>query len=396
MADDSKIDYKSLIANSLADEGFVSATFSGQQEQTGNLWEKVIIRPVMIKNVRHMQFNYHESRKATAKNYTDAELPDRLEELYAVRFKNIYIKMNRVGYQIQITRKGKALISRHVLKDEASPDLSHDRAKKHALSADDAYWKAVGIMTADGKVRAEMQDKYRQVVEFLKLIEQAGSYPETVRVVDCGCGNAYLTFAVYHYLRNVLNLSVHMTGIDTNIELMERHAQTARDLGYDGLHFEVSSIIGYDPADAPDVVLALHACDTATDEALAQAIRWNARWIFSVPCCHQHLQAQMQANITAQTAPETFRPVLRYGVFRERLGDILTDDFRALILSMHAYKTDVIEFVTSEHTGKNLMIRAVRGSSADPRYGEEYGRLKAFWNVTPYLETLIRDAETAN
>jgi SAM-dependent methyltransferase len=383
-------EYKALIRTSIVDSGFVSATFSGAQEHTGDLWEKVIIRPVSIKNMQHWQFNYHESRKATAKNYTEEELDARLEELYALRFKNIYIKMNRVGYQIQITRKGKALISRHVLKEETAPDLSHDRTKKHALASDDAYWKAVGIMSPDGKVRAEMQGKYRQVNEFLKLIVHAGPYPESIRVVDCGCGNAYLTFAAYHYLRNVLNLSVHMTGIDTNIELMERHQQTARDLGYDELHFEVSSIIGYDPAESPDMVLALHACDTATDEALAQALRWNARWVFSVPCCHQHLQAQIQAQISAQHAPETFRPVLRYGVFRERLGDILTDDFRALILSMYGYKTDVIEFVSSEHTGKNLMIRAAKGTSADPRYAEEYHRLKEFWQVTPYLETLLQ------
>ena len=177
-----------------------------------------------------------------------------------------------------------------------------------------------------------------------------------------------------------------MTGVDAKEFLMARHQATAAELGWEGLTFAAGQILDYAPAEAPDVVLALHACDTATDDALARAVRWGSRLIFSAPCCHHHLQAQLAAAET----PSPFRPVLRHGILRERLGDALTDALRAHILRLLGYRAEVLEFVAVEHTPKNLMIRAVHtGAPPTPALVAEYRALKTYWGVTPYLEELL-------
>jgi hypothetical protein len=245
-------------------------------------------------------------------------------------------------------------------------------------------------MTAGGQIKADKRDKYRQITEFLKLVQPAfDAAPQAgapLSVVDCGCGNAYLTFAAYHYLAEVRRVPVCMTGIDVQGALLARHAATAQELGWEGLSFQQTSIIDYQPPTPPDIVLALHACDTATDEALAQGITWRSRYIVSAPCCHHHLQAQLQRS----GAPAPFGPVYRHGILAERMGDILTDALRALILRIMGYRTDVVQFVSSEHTACNVMIRAVRAGASDTsRFVREYKELVGFWKVTPHLEELL-------
>ncbi len=253
------------------------------------------------------------------------------------------------------------------------------------------------MTTADGRIRANQQRKFRQINEFLRLIDETGEIDKVtsrpLRVVDLGCGSAALTFATYHYLTAVKGRAVSMTGVDTKAHLMERHAATAAQLGWDGLRFAAARISDYRPDAPADVVLALHACDTATDEALARAIRWRSRLIFSAPCCHHHLQAQLAAAET----PSPFRPVLRHGILRERLGDALTDALRAHILRLLGYRAEVLEFVAVEHTPKNLMIRAVHtGAPPTAALVAEYQALKAYWGVTPYLETCSASAAVSD
>ena len=246
-------------------------------------------------------------------------------------------------------------------------------------------------MTRSGLVRARMRRKFRQINEFVRLVLEAGDWsraPRPLQIVDCGCGSAYLTFAVYHYLNHIVRVPAQVTGIDVNRGLVDKQRAQAQSLGWEGLAFRVSTIIDYRPPSPPDLVLALHACDTATDEALAQAVRWHSKVICSVPCCHHHLQAQLGSH----ASPTVFRPVLRHGILRERLGDVLTDGFRAQILKTLGYDAEVIEFVSAEHTAKNLMIRAVRtgrpGVIADVQAVEAMG---TFWGVEPYLAHLLKE-----
>jgi SAM-dependent methyltransferase len=247
-----------------------------------------------------------------------------------------------------------------------------------------------------------MRKKFRQINEFLKLVlemgvaelprapmsaeeagEPRGPALRPLRIVDCGCGNAYLSFAVYHYLNHVLQVPAHLVGIDVNRALIERRARQVQELGWQHLMFQTARISEYDPGAPPDIVLALHACDTATDEALAQAVLWRSRMIFAVPCCHHHLQQQLGRE------PPLLRPVYRHGILKERLGDVLTDALRAEILRLVGYRAEVIQFISPEHTDKNLMIRATRlQEPAAPRVSE-YKDLRAFFQVTPILEQLL-------
>jgi SAM-dependent methyltransferase len=250
-------------------------------------------------------------------------------------------------------------------------------------------------MTQDGRIRAKMQDKFWQINHFLQLISQTADLDQLagspLQVVDCGCGSAYLTFATYHYLTTILKRPTRLTGIDVKKDLLDRRAKQAQSLGWSGLTFKASRIIDFEPPTPPDIVLALHACDTATDEALAQAIKWQSQLIFSVPCCHHHLQAQLSS--VGQIADLSQKPLLRHGILKERLGDILTDAFRALILRIMGYRTDVVEFISSEHTARNLMIRAVKSTRpGHSQFVREYEKMKECWGVKPYLETLIGEA----
>ena len=384
-----------LVKDKILDENtFVRAVFSGRRRGHVVPWNRVVVRPVLVKGERRVQFSYFDAKKDITKNYAGAQVGVKLDELFVLAFKNITLQSTGDDLQVQITKKGKVLIHRHELPEPRElPSLQHDRRKNLLLPANkpDPFLHQIGVMTSEGKVRASMQKKFRQINEFLECLAGTGElekfYQSPLTVVDCGCGNAYLTFAVYYYLNHVLGMPTRLTGIDTNEDILKKQAEQSRALGWRDLSFQVSRIADFQPATPPDIVLALHACDTATDEALAQGIKWQSRLILSAPCCHHHLQQQ----ITRQSAPPQFIPVLRHGVLKERLGDILTDTFRSLILRIAGYRTDVVEFVSTEHTGKNLMIRAIKsGQVGNPQAVQEYRALLEFWQVTPYLAQLLK------
>ena len=273
------------------------------------------------------------------------------------------------------------------------PDLAHDRPKEQPidLAKSGEFLQAIGIMNQDGSIKSSRQHKLRQINEFLRLIGETGELNnldfQPLYMVDCGCGSAYLTFAAHHYLNRILNIPTFTIGVDVNEALIEKRIQTAQQLGWDDIRFQPSPIINFTPEIAPDIALSLHACDTATDDALAQAIRWESHLIFSSPCCHHHLQAQLAGR---KVSP--FELVMEHGILKERMGDILTDTFRAAVLKIFGYQTQVIEFISDEHTNRNLMIRAVyKGQVGMVSAVSEYQALKTFWGVTPYLETLLAD-----
>lgn len=380
----------------LARDTFIRAQFTGAQKGAELNWLKVVIRPVEIKGIVHLQFSFFDDKKDISKNYTFEEASARIDEVLALPFRNIFIENTTGSLQVNISKKGKALMNER--KAHALPvvvDMSHNREKSRLLSAENAkpFLEAVGILTKDGRIKADMQRKYTQINEFLRLLDETDSFKEfeskPLHVVDFGCGNAYLTFAVYYFLYEILKLDAHVTGVDIKSDLIERHQEKARRLGWSQLAFKVGTIGDFVPESAPDVVVALHACDTATDDALAKGIRWESKLIVCAPCCQHDLQVQMAQAPT----PTPLASVLSHGILFERMGDILTDTFRATLLRIMGYRTDVTQFVPIEHTAKNLMIRSVKVSPAgkNPRWVEEYKNLKNFWQVTPYLEKLLGD-----
>ena len=390
-----EIDYHDKVrARILSNGNFVRAQFSGAQKGAELKWVKVIIRPIELKGILHLQFSYFDGLKDISKNYPLEKSAMQIDKVLSMPFRNIFVETMSGNLQVNISKKGKALVNER--KPETlpvHPDLAHNREKNRLLSAENAqpFLEAVGILTKDGRIKADMQRKYKQINEFLRLLDETNSFDDfkgkPLHVVDFGCGSAYLTFAVYYYLHDILNLDAHVIGVDLKEELIERHRKRAKELGWDQLTFEVGYISDFQPKIIPDVVVALHACDTATDDALLHGIQWNSKLIVCAPCCQHELQEQM-AHVPAPTAMES---VLGHNILFERMGDILTDTFRAAILRIMGYRTDITQFVPIEHTGKNLMIRSLKTSPAgkNEQHIEEYKNLKKFWHVTPYLEKIL-------
>jgi SAM-dependent methyltransferase len=388
-------DYRQLVKARVLDEaGFVQLTLKGQiSEQLP--WRQVSARPVLLKNRPHLQFSHFTAKQDITKNYDPAEADAHLDELLALPFSSIHVLSGGEDLSVQITKKGKAIIHQTDAPDESrQPELRHDARKDLPIPADqpDAFMQQIGIMGADGRVKADMQSKFSQINEFLKLLEHTGALEEfdrsPINILDCGCGSSYLTFAVYHYLNDIRGIPATLTGVDVNAKLIDKSNRNSSALGLGDACFYTSSIADYQPEAAPDMVIALHACDTATDDALRQGIVNQAHLILAAPCCHHYLNKQLGAV-------EPFQPVLRHGILKQRMADILTDTFRALILRILGYKTDVVQFVSSEHTDRNLMIRAVRRTKPGEReFVQEYNDLKAFWGVTPYLEIVLGETLT--
>ena len=398
-------EYKEQIKHIALDEHtFIRLTMKGKVREGILPWRQVIVRPVLIKNEHHLQFSYFTEKQDITKNYRDSEAQEKLENLLALPFTTIHVQSTAEDLVIQITKKGKPIIHHSKPANvNRQPDLMHDHSKNLPIPSGkpDTFLQAIGIMDEQGKVLPSMQAKFSQVNEFLKLLDHTGELEHfgktPLNILDCGCGSAYLSLATYHYLNDIRGIPASLVGVDVNGTLMQKDNMQSEVLGFTGACFQNSAIIDYQPEVPPDIVLALHACDTATDEAIAQGIRWQSRLILCAPCCHHDLNQQIQAA-SSHNLPDIapFSPVLRHGILKERLADILTDAFRALALRIMGYKTDVVEFVSSEHTDKNLMIRAIKRPNTDNApFVQEYLALKKFWGVTPYLEKLLGEQFTS-
>ena len=290
-----------------------------------------------------------------------------------------------------MTRKGEALVHTSPRTTPAVLDRGHDRDKERLLPEDDPLFRALGLADADGRLKPTRRDKYRQVEEFLRLLDTAvaeaidkgqlrrPTAEAPLRVVDLGCGNAYLTFAAERFLVEVRGLPVQLVGVDVKEQSREHNEKVAGELGLDAT-FVVGSIGGVTLDVAPEVVLALHACDTATDEALARAVEWQAALVLAAPCCHHDVAAQLRKAPT----PAPYAMLTRHGILRERLADTLTDALRATLMRLQGYRVDVVQFVESKHTPRNTLLRATR-TGAPVKGGSlrrDYDDLVAAWGIT--------------
>jgi len=345
-------------------EAISRVVLSGRRRNMETATERIDIRPVIIKEKLHFQVSTSDGRAVTTKNYTSAELPisDYLHSGYA----NVLIEGVEESFSLRITKKDEPLIS--ITPGVGVVDLSHDKKKERLLDAADPFLREVGISDASGQIKPSKSDKYRQVEEFLRLLAptltnaiEAGhinqpSSSEPLTIVDLGCGHAYLTFAAHQYLRSI-GMNVKVIGIDIRIASRDRNNEIAKRLGItSSIEFRAEEIADTSLAQA-DVAIALHACDTATDDAIAWAVKADAKLMMIAPCCHHDIQSQLSES------PEPWSLITRYGIMRERLGDLLTDSLRMQILKLRGYRVEAIEFIGGEHTPRNLMIRAVKTSA---------------------------------
>jgi len=370
---------------------FVRAVLSGRRRNMQVSFERIDIRPVEIKGVLHLQLMQNDGRATTTKNLLPEQVA--VDQLLDSGYANITVETTTEAYSVRITKSGEAQV--HTEKRQSVQDLSHDKKKERLLDPSDPFLLEVGIADAKGAIKPSRQDKYKQVEEFLRILSptlnaaiEAGQIhkptaDKPLRITDLGCGHAYLTFAAHQYLIKS-GIPVEVTGIDVRPDSRDRNNAIAEKLGITNTITFKAEEISKTTVDSADIAIALHACDTATDDAIAWAVNGGAKLLLIAPCCHHDIQKQIEA------APEPWGAITKFGLMKERLGDLLTDSFRAQLLRIAGYRVEVIEFVAGEHTPRNLMIRAVKtDAKPDSVDLDRYRGMTAQWGVTPALEKKI-------
>lgn len=387
-------------------EGLLRGLATGRQKGAQPPWRRVELRWVDLKAGPHLQVVRYDATQAHTSNHLAGEAAGAaVDALLAEPFGNWHVETTSEVLQLRVTKKLEAITHTKVSAGSttsggaARVDRSHDREKARLLPSDDPVLTALGIADAEGRVKPSRQAKYRQVEEFVRILDTTISdaigkqlrrptADDPLRIVDLGCGNGYLTFAAHRYLTEHRGLPVRLVGVDVKEQSAEHNSWLAADLSIEA-DFVVGTIHGAELPERdrrPDVVLALHACDTATDEALARAVGWRAPVVLAAPCCHHDLAAQLR---TAPT-PSPYASLTRHGILRERFADTMTDAVREMLLRLHGYRVDVMQFVESKHTPRNTLLRAVRtGAAPEPALRQEYDDLVAAWQVTPRLDVLL-------
>ena len=367
---------------------FVRAVFSGRRRNMTVDFERIDLRPVEIKGVLNLQLMQNDGRATTTKNLLPSALE--VDQLLNSGYANITIESTFEAYSIRITKSGDAQV--HIEKRQSEQNLSHDKKKDRLLDSNDPFLREIGIADAMGVIKPSRQDKYKQVEEFLRLLSPAlnaaidagqihkPTKENPLRITDLGCGHAYLTFAAHQFLLNS-GIPVVVTGIDVRPDSRDRNNAIADKLGITQTITFKAEEISKTTSENADVAIALHACDTATDDAIAWAVNGGAKLLLIAPCCHHDIQKQIDA------APEPWGALTKFGLMKERLGDLLTDSFRAQLLRIVGYRVEVIEFVGGEHTPRNLMIRAVKTNAKPEQLDiDRYLEITAQWGVKPALE----------
>ena len=369
----------------------VRIVLSGRRRNMTVPFERIDIRPVLIKGAITLQVAQNDGRITTTKNI-EANSFDANAYL-EMGYVNILVEHREGALTIRITKKGDAQV--HEEKGAREQNLEHDRKKSRLLDASDPFLIEVGISDAQGRVKPTKADKYLQVEEFLRLLVPTlnsaieakqianPTVEEPLVIADLGCGNAYLTFAVHQYLKSI-GMPVHVIGIDIKPESLKRNNEIAKKLKIEKtIEFKAEAIEQTSLKNC-DVAIALHACDTATDDAIAWAVNAGAKLLLIAPCCQHDLQTQMSQ------VPEPWNLLTKHGLMKERLGDLMTDALRAQILKLVGYRSEVIEFIGGEHTPRNIMIRAVLTSAkADPKELETYKKMLSDWQIDPALASRL-------
>ena len=325
---------------------------------------KLQVRPVPVKGEIQYQVTSIQGTKAIHANYEKEALISYLTEQMEKNFRQMQLEGRNVQGRVLVSKKGKMDIKAREIKgkgkEDFAPMLSHNRTKKYLLKEGvPVPWLIdLGVMTPEGKIKNSRYDKFKQLNRYLEFIQDIlPKLPKgrEIRIIDFGCGKSYLTFAMYYYLRELKHYDIRVTGLDLKADVIEKCQRLADQYGYDRLKFQQGDIASYEGADQVDMVVTLHACDTATDFALAKAVKWGASVILSVPCCQHELNRQVEN--------ETLAPILEYGILKERFAALLTDGLRAQMLKSAGYDTQILEFISMEHTPKNLLIRAVKNEN---------------------------------
>lgn len=369
---------------------FIRAVISNPRKKDGII--KIKVRPIEKNGGLYFQFEsftetqaFHENLDAEA---SEEKLAECMEEFRQIQIDTVWEECT-----VLISKKGKITVKRKKRKQKAQTAvLSHNRQKQYILreGVPVPFLIDLGVMTKEGKIVRTKTDKFRQINRFLEFVEDILPVFEKERevtILDFGCGKSYLTFAMYYYLHELEGYDIRIIGLDLKKEVIRHCAELAEKYGYNKLTFLEGDIADYEGVDRVDMVVTLHACDTATDFALAKAVGWNAKVILSVPCCQHEVNQQMEQG----NMPDCLKPVMDYGLLKERFAALVTDGLRAKRLESAGYDTQILEFIDMEHTPKNILIRGVKKSERNENAAKESEACEKFLGIKPALGRLLAD-----
>jgi len=375
------------VGDAASDSILVKMTLSKPANKHDEL-RNIYVKPVLIKEKRLFAFTYHYERRDEVKNYDAVQMHDILEEMLPSRFMNAVLFTVDEDVTLLVSSKGKATIQTKRLQESREQNLEHDKQKNRLLNPANPWWYQLGLTTREGKITADMQHKFKQIYKYAEIVEsliKPMKFDGTVHIADMGAGKGYLTFALHELLTQRMNLDVDIKGVEIRPDLVLKINEIIKADGLKGLEFVESSIEAYHP-EKLDVLIALHACNTATDDAIAKGINAGADLIVCAPCCHKQIRQEMERSGKVNA-------IIQYGIFLERQAVMITDTIRALILEYFGYKTQVMEFIEMEHTPKNVLLVG-RKSTKEPdkvRIMQQINELKTQYGINHhYLETVLK------
>ena len=374
--------------DSISAQQFIKLTFSDRRDKSNNL-KNVFVKPVMLKSGYMLSFVYRHPTKDITKNYEVAEGVTLLKDMLDKGFYKADLFTTGNDLHLTLAKNGKSILTQKAASGQQAPVVEHDKTKKRYVRAENnIYLRELGITTAEGHVKGDKQDKFKQINKYVEIVESiinSATLPTDFSIVDMGAGKGYLTFALYDYLANTLKLNPHVTGIEVRKELVEKCNDIAAKAGLAQLHFVTGSIENAELSKV-DMLIALHACDVATDQAIYRGIKADAQVIICAPCCHKQIRKLINPV-------NDLKAITKYGILEERQAEILTDTIRALVLEAFGYKTKVFEFISTEHTPKNVMIVGVKGeaiAATKTAALEKIKSLKTLFNIEYHeLEKLM-------
>lgn len=366
-----------LINNSLQENMFIYGVFTTPRNKSEIPYKKITVRPISIKNENVIQFEKFTDKQAFHENYTYAEAADEIVNLIIHQYRNINIFTEDADYQLMVSKKGSIkVIEKEPTKQQKIED--HNKKKQYIINENEPcdFLIQLGVMNKSGQVYTKKYDKFKQINKFLEIVDDSlkgQKLEDDFMIIDFGCGKAYLTFALYYYFYFIRKIKVKIIGLDLKDEVIEFCNETAKKLEYENLDFIYGDIRDFEYKSNVDMIVTLHACDTATDAALVKAIRWNTDIILSVPCCQHEFYNKID-NLALE-------PMLKHGLIKERVSSLVTDSLRSLFLETKGYKVQLMEFIAMEHTPKNILIRAVKTNKNNLKTSKEYEDFKTFWNL---------------
>lgn len=366
-----------IIRNSLLENKFIYGVFTTPRNKSENPYAKITARTIFIKNENMIQFEKFTDKQAFHENFTYKEAAEEIEDLIKNKYRNINLFTEDADFQFMVSKKGSIKVTEKEPSKKQKIE-NHNKKKQYIINENEPcdFLTHLGVMSKDGAIYAKKYDKFKQINKFLEIVDDSlkgKALEDDFMIIDFGCGKAYLTFALYYYFYFIRKIKVRIIGLDLKDEVIDFCNETAKKLNYEHLEFIYGDIRDFQYKSKVDMIVTLHACDTATDAALVKAIRWNTDIILSVPCC--------QHEFYDKISNERLEPMLKHGLIKERVSSLVTDSLRSLFLETKGYKVQLMEFIAMEHTPKNILIRAVKTNNENLKAENDYEDFKKFWNL---------------